>query len=45
VLPTISGRGYVTGRAQWMLDDEDIFPTGYTVGDIWAPRRRRETVR
>jgi proline racemase len=38
VLPTISGRGFVTGRGQWLLDDHDIFPTGYTVGDIWAPR-------
>ena len=39
VLPTITGRGWVTGRAQWYLDDSDIFPTGFTVGDIWAPQR------
>ena len=38
VLPSISGRGFVTGRAQWLVDDHDIFPTGYTVGDIWAPQ-------
>ena len=38
VLPTITGRGWVTGRAQWYLDDSDIFPTGFTVGDIWAPQ-------
>lgn len=38
VLPTITGRGWVTGRAQWLLDDLDPFPTGYTVGDIWAPQ-------
>ena len=39
VLPTITGRGWVTGRAQWILDDSDLFPTGFTVGDIWAPQR------
>ena len=36
VLPTITGRGWVTGRATWLLDPSDPFPTGYTVGDIWA---------
>lgn len=39
VLPTITGRGWVMGRAQWVLDDSDMFPTGFTVGDIWAPQR------
>jgi proline racemase len=38
VLPTISGRAFVTGRSQWRVDDDDIFPEGYTVGDIWAPQ-------
>lgn len=37
VLPTITGRGWVTGTSQWVLDPTDPFPTGYTVGDIWAP--------
>ncbi|MFH5878759.1 proline racemase family protein [Arthrobacter sp. NA-172] len=37
VLPTITGRGWVTGRSQWVLDPTDPFPSGYTVGDIWAP--------
>lgn len=37
VLPTITGRGWVTGRSQWVLDPTDPFPAGYTVGDIWAP--------
>lgn len=37
VLPTVTGRGWVTGRSQWVLDPTDPFPTGYTVGDIWAP--------
>lgn len=38
VLPTITGRGWVTGRTQWQLDESDVFPAGYTVGDIWAPQ-------
>lgn len=37
VLPTVTGRGWVTGRSQWVLEPTDPFPTGYTVGDIWAP--------
>lgn len=37
VLPTITGRGWVTGRSQWVLDPTDPFPAGYTVGDIWGP--------
>ncbi|MFD1213016.1 proline racemase family protein [Arthrobacter sp. GCM10027362] len=37
VLPTITGRGWITGRSQWVLDPTDPFPTGYTVGDIWGP--------
>ncbi|MTD13913.1 hypothetical protein GIS00_08150 [Nakamurella sp. YIM 132087] len=37
VLPTITGRGWVTGRSTWELDPTDLFPTGYTVGDLWAP--------
>ena len=37
VLPTITGRGWITGRSQWILDPSDPFPTGFTLGDIWAP--------
>jgi proline racemase len=36
VVPTISGRAWVTGRASYVLDPEDPFPTGFTVGDIWG---------
>ncbi|KKI16263.1 MULTISPECIES: proline racemase family protein [unclassified Leucobacter] len=36
VLPTITGRGWVTGRASWELDPTDPYREGYTVGDIWA---------
>jgi proline racemase len=37
VLPTLTGCGWVTGRASWVLDDTDPFPAGFSVGDIWAP--------
>lgn len=37
VLPTITGRAWITGRATWFLDPHDPYPHGYTVGDIWAP--------
>ncbi len=38
VLPQVTGRAWVTGHSRWVLDDTDPFPTGYTVGDIWAPQ-------
>jgi proline racemase len=31
VLPTITGRGWVTGTAQYMLDPSDPFPDGFTL--------------
>lgn len=40
VLPTVTGRAWITGRAQWSLDESDPFPYGYTVGDIWAPQEQ-----
>jgi proline racemase len=43
VLPTITGRAWITGRSQWVLDDADPFPQGYTVGDIWGPQSREQT--
>jgi proline racemase len=36
VVPTISGRAWITGYAQYVLDPEDPFPEGFTVGDIWG---------
>ena len=37
VLPSISGRGWVTGFNQYVLDADDPFPRGYTLGDLWGP--------
>lgn len=36
VVPTISGTAWITGLAQYVVDPEDPFPNGYTVGDIWG---------
>ena len=35
VVPTLSGTAWITGFAQYVLDPEDPFPQGFTVGDIW----------
>jgi proline racemase len=37
VLPSVSGRGWITGFNQYVLDDDDPFPRGYTLGDLWGP--------
>ena len=37
VVPTITGRAWVTGHARWEVDESDLFPAGFTVGDIWSP--------
>jgi proline racemase len=36
VIPTLSGQAWITGFAQYVLDPEDPFPEGFTVGDIWG---------
>ena len=36
VVPTITGRAWITGFAQYVLDDSDPFPEGFTIGDIWG---------
>lgn len=36
VVPTLSGRAWITGTADYVLDPEDPFPEGFTVGDIWG---------
>jgi proline racemase len=36
VIPTIAGTAWVTGYARYVLDPDDPFPGGFTVGDIWA---------
>jgi len=35
VVPQLSGRAWITGFAQYVVDPQDPFPEGFTVGDIW----------
>jgi len=36
VIPTITGRAWITGFSQYVLEADDPFQTGFTVGDIWG---------
>ena len=36
VVPTISGRAWISGYSTWVLDPDDPFASGFTVGDLWA---------
>lgn len=36
IVPSITGRAWITGRAEYLVDPEDPFPEGFTVGDIWG---------
>jgi proline racemase len=35
VVPRLSGTAWITGFAQYVVDPQDPFPDGFTVGDIW----------
>ncbi|WP_349369127.1 proline racemase family protein [Salinarimonas sp.] len=43
IVPEISGRGWITGMHQHMLDPDDPWPEGYRLSDTWgaAPRSSR----
>jgi proline racemase len=36
VTPTLTGSAWITSISQYVLDAEDPFPEGFTVGDLWA---------
>jgi len=36
VVPQLTGSAWITGRAEYVVDDEDPFPAGFTVGDLWG---------
>ena len=40
IIPSVSGRAWVTGARQEMLDPDDPWPTGYRLSDTW-PRIAR----
>ena len=35
IIPTVTGRAWITGTHQLMLDDDDPWPEGYRVADTW----------
>lgn len=35
VIPTITGRAWITGQSTLMLDPEDPYPRGYKISDTW----------
>ena len=35
IVPNVSGRAWITGTHQLMLDPEDPWPSGYRIGDTW----------
>jgi proline racemase len=35
VVPSLSGRAWITAFSQYVLDPDDPFPEGFTVGDLW----------
>jgi len=36
VLPTLTGQAWITGISNYVIDADDPFPEGFTIGDIWA---------
>jgi proline racemase len=36
VVPAITGQAWITGISNYLIDAEDPFPEGFTIGDIWA---------
>ena len=35
IVPVISGRAWITGTRQEMLDPDDPWPAGYRLSDTW----------
>jgi proline racemase len=35
IVPSITGTGWITGFASYVVDPTDPFPEGFTVGDLW----------
>ena len=38
IVPTVSGRGWITGIHQHLLDPDDPWPQGYRIADTWPHR-------
>lgn len=39
IVPTISGRAWITGTHQLMLDPDDPWPEGYRIADTWPVQK------
>jgi proline racemase len=35
IVPSVSGRAWITGTRQLQLDPSDPWPTGYRINDTW----------
>jgi proline racemase len=35
IVPRIGGRAWITGHARYVLHDDDPFPEGFMMGDLW----------
>ncbi len=35
VVPTVTGQAWITGINQYVIDETDPFPEGFTIGDLW----------
>jgi len=42
IVPEISGRGWITGTHQHMLDPDDPWPEGYRLSDTWGRSVRKK---
>jgi proline racemase len=36
VVPQLTGSAWITGRAEYVVDPDDPFQDGFTVGDLWG---------
>lgn len=43
ILPTIRGRGWIIAHNQYVLAQDDPFPEGYTLQDLWGADRPKTT--
>ena len=35
IIPSITGRAWITGKHEYLLDPDDPWPAGYRVADTW----------
>ena len=40
VIPEITGRAWITGKHEYMLDPTDPWPTGYRLSDTWPETKK-----